>query len=718
MKRALRRSLAVLAVALAAAWLFVPFPADLLSRFPGGWVITDRQGNPLRVTLGEGDVDCRPTYTVRRDDWIVKALIACEDERFWTHPGIDPLAILRATGQNIAAGRVLSGASTLSTQVIRLLQPRPRSVTTKCIEAFRATQLERICSKDEILRQYLNRAPFGGNLVGVEAAAQRYFGKSAHDLSLAEASLLAGLPQSPSRLRPDRFPARARKRQEYVLDRMVTLNMIDPPQRQAALHQPCAVRLHPYPFAAPHFCDRLLARAGAGSGEIRTSLDADLQLIVENSLRRQLSQLPGRPSGAVIVLDVHTGAVRAWVGSPDYFDVEARGQVDGANAPRSAGSTLKPFAYAQAFDAGYLTPQAVLADVPRLFPDFAPENFDGGYHGLVSARDALILSLNLPALDVEQRVGPDKLLRTLRRLGLSTLDRGTEEYGLGLVLGNGEVRLIDLVNAYACLARGGLYRPVSTADAAAPEAGRIFSEEAAWLITDILGGEERGPDSLGHSADVRYPRLAWKTGTSSGFRDAWTIACNPDYAIGVWVGRPDGSASSELVGKRAAAPIVWDVFRRIYPDNRGPWFTRPAGIGTRAVCAASGLSPCAHCRSTRDDYFIAGLTPFRPCTAHARGEEPQWPPAVSAFLSANGPPAAGADLRITSPANGSNFKLREDWVVRQRLSLAATRQGHWFVDRTYFGEGDCLSWPLARGGHEIVCSDDHGFSDRVRIVVE
>ena len=750
----------LLGAVFAVAWRACPFPRGLLAHYPAAVVLCDREGTPLRIRLGPTEQDCRPIYQPHRDDWIVKAIVAAEDHRFWEHHGVDPAALLRAAWQDAAHLRKVSGASTLSMQVIRLAQPRVRTIWAKLVEALRALQMERQLSKEEILAQYLNRAPFGANLVGIEAASRRYFGKGPEDLSLAEAALLAGVPQSPTRLRPDRRLERARQRQAYVLDRMVAAGCITEEQRRVALAQQIALHRETRPFRAPHFCDLAEARLaefswkwaaphpaerreGAPSPDtaIRTTLDPKLQRVAEEALGRHAAELAAGEihGGAVVILDVKTGAVRALVGSPDYFDGHKQGQVNAALASRSAGSTLKPFAYALAFDRGCATPGMMLADVPRNFGDYRPDNFDKNFHGLLSARDALILSLNLPALEIELQVGQPVLYRTLRQIGLTSLEKPAAYYGMGLVLGNAEVRLLDLANAYACLARGGEWQPARVFEDAPAAAGRrVFSPEACWLVADVLGGEERALDATGHTADVRLPPLAWKTGTSSGFHDAWTIAFNPDIVIGVWAGNPDGAASDQLVGKKIAAPVVWEIFRRIYPDNDGPWFERPAGLAQREVCAVSGCPVGPYCREKVEDWCLAGVSSCRSCPVHVRvpGADGKlaeaWPPEVAQFLArqraATAPAVAKpARVRITSPAPGSAFRLIADLAgAEQRLPLSAAGVGgvgllHWFDNDHYLGVahgGEPLFWPLARGQHQFVACDAAGHSDRVAITVE
>lgn len=748
----------------AAAWVLFPFPKAELIRYPAATTLFDREGEPLRMRLGPGDTDCRLRYRPDpRRDWICQAVVASEDQRFRQHHGVDPLALGRALIQNIRGARIVSGASTISTQVVRLMHPRRRTPVAKCIELFRALQLETILGKDAILEQYLNRAPFGANLVGVEAASRRYFGKEPADLSLAEAAMLAGLPQSPSRLRPDRFPERARKRQRYVLDRMAACGMIGPAQRITAEAQPIVLRRDAYPFRAPHFCDLVLEAQPPGQNRFdsaataRTTLDPALQRTAEAVLRRHAESLRanGVFGGAVVVIDVTDGGVRALVGSPDYRDAAHAGQVNGAIMPRSAGSTLKPFAYALAIDQGRLTPGRVLADIPRVFRDYTPANFDGTFRGLITAQESLVRSLNLPALSIVEQETVPEFLRVLRQSGLNTLTGDASRYGLGLALGNGSVRLLDLANAYACFARGGEWRPyrlleakAATSSLPAGSSRRVFSPEAAWLVAEMLSGDERADTTTGHRADARLPRIAWKTGTSSGFRDAWAVAFNPRYAIGVWIGNPDGRASPVLVGARAAVPVMWDLVRAIYPSNDAPWFDKPAGVSRRAVCTVSGCPPNPVCPHTVEDWCIAGVTAAEPCAVHRLREvsasrsqggtgtgKPEviesWPPEIAAFLQrtaaregASGGGGSDDPPRLVTPQPGGVYRKLDDVGCEQRLALQAETRGginlFWFVDDvllTSSGGGNA-SWPLVRGRHTIVCCDAEGRAARASVTVE
>ncbi len=717
----------------AALWVIYPFDPKPLYNIPASIRWCDRDGIPLRIQLSKGDIDSVPNYAYHGDDWIAKAMVAAEDQRFWSHGGVDVRAVARSCQQTATSLRRVSGASTLSMQLIRLSCPRPRNLVTKGIEAFRALQMERQLGKPAILSLYLNRAPFGANLVGIESAARRYFARGAHDLSLGEASLLAGIPQSPTRFNPVRYPAAAKKRQTYVLNRMVACALITREQMDNAIQQPLRYQPNRYPFLAPHFCDTLSRKAAHGANDARTTLDLNLQRTVEESLANAAPTLraQGIRGGAVVVLDAKTSEVLAMVGSLEFRAKTKGAQVNAAVAPRSAGSTLKPFAYAVAMDRGMLTPLRVLYDIPESYSDYDPTNFDQTHRGIVTVRDALIQSLNLPAIDVEKRIGQPLFHAKLRELGLHTLTQPADHYGLGLVLGNAEVTLLDLANAYACLARGGIYLPYRTIPSAPSAGTRLFSAEASWLITDILGGDERAMDSSGTVADIRIPRLAWKTGTSAGFRDAWTVAYNPGYVIGVWLGNPDGRPSKFLVGRKAATPIVWDICRRLYPAGSGPWFAKPTMIEEREVCALSGQTPSPNCPDRIRDHAIADVSGYETCEAHLSGPEAVWPVRVEAFLKSRqnvGKDIPKNELVITSPAQGSAYLLMPDPNPQEHQRVAFTANSgntsadlHWFVNDSYVGvskSGGTLFWPLSKGTQRIVCSDTRGASRSVRISVK
>ena len=718
----------------------------------------DAAGEIIRVGLGPGDVDCRPTYVANRDDLIVKAIVAAEDARFFSHRGVRPVSVLRALRQNITTFRAVSGASTITMQTVRLIKPHRRSFLNKIFEAFKALRLERAMTKEEILSQYLNRAPFGSNLIGIEAAAQVWFGRSPSQLSLAEASLLAGLPQAPSRFRPDRNLARALKRRAYVLDRMEALGMITAEERASAESAELRVLPNRRPFRHPWFCDWARGRDPEGTGDRRTSLDPCVQASVDALLA---AKADADETYAVVVLSVTDAAVLAMTSTGDYFARDV-GQINAAAVPRLAGSTLKPFAYAMLADRGGLTPGLVLPDVPRAFGSYAPRNFSGSFRGLVPARDALVLSLNLPAIDVVNRIGVGPFADKLRNLGFSTVEGNSSHLGLGIVLGSVSVRLVDLAAAYATLARGGTHLPATAfagkweigdrgleigdgryegkpelpthnSQLSTDHPGRAFSEGAAWMVTDMLSGEERSLSALGHVADARLPRFAWKTGTSAGFRDAWTVAWNPEYVVAVWCGDKRGRVKDETrTGLNAAAPVAWQVIRALYPSGDAPWFDRPASIRTRQVCAVSGQAAGPLCAKSVEDVYIDGTTLWTPCAVHVRGADgtvaEQWPPEVQAGLQAisRSESVRETALRIVAPSDGTRYKFFDGIDAAQTAVIRVTGVGegesvYWFVNgrmvKTTTGN-EPLALPLEVGTFSVTAATESGAADQVTLTVE
>jgi penicillin-binding protein 1C len=733
---------ALIAMIGAFAWSQVPPPEAWLAPRSYSTVLADREGHPLRVLLADDGQDARWIPCAEMGPWLGPALIAAEDGRFYRHRGVDLWALVRATAQNVFAGRVVSGASTISMQVVRLARPRPRTLAVKLIEALMALKMERTMTKERILEEYVNRAPFGGPYVGARAAARHYFGCDVRDLTLGEAALLAGLPQSPARLRPDRHLDRARQRRNYVLERMARRGFINEAQRIEAQTQPLTIEPDRYPLQAPHFAEaaRHALTQDRRGRLVRTTLDPDMQRLAEDALGRAARRLraDGVYGGAVVVLDVPSGAVRALVGSPNSRDPRVAGHVNAAMAPRSAGSTLKPLLFALAFDEGRLTPATVLADVPRVYSDYRPANFDGEFRGLVPARVALSDSLNMPALDLAHEMGVARLHRGLLDFGLRTLSRPTADYGLGLALGNGEVTLLDLAGAYAALARGGVARPAIwfEGETSVPGAA-VVSSEAAWLVSEILSDPSRTIPGAGPPSAVRSPRAAWKTGTSSGFRDAWTVAWNPDVVVAVWMGNPEGIPSPALVGGAAAAPVAWDIFRGLYPRGEGPWFPRPEGIEEREVCAVSGRACGPYCAIRTPDWTIAGASRHAVCTVHraGRGEDPPeivevWPDDVAAFLARGGTtPSASATAsapRIVSPLAGAPYRrwAPEEGQWSRVPLIAETRETDrlwWFVDGRALGSarpGDPIWWTPEPGHHVLVCSDAAGCYASIGIQVE
>ena len=483
-------------------------------------------------------------------------LLAYEDRRFWTHHGVDPWAVGRAAFQLVSQRRIVSGGSTVTMQVARLIEPRrERSVIAKLRQMVRAVQLERQLSKTEILDLYLALAPFGGNLEGVRAASLAYFGKEPRRLSLAESALLVALPQSPETRRMDRHPDIAQTARERVLDRMVSDQRVLAEDAAQAKSAEVPILRRPMPVLAPHAADQAVA-SQKGRDVIRLTLDAPLQRHLEALARDRAAALGPDISIGIIAVDHASGEILARVGSPDYFDDKRAGQVDMTRAIRSPGSTLKPFIYGLAFEDGFVHPDSLIDDRPIRFGNWAPENFDMTFQGTVPVRKALQLSLNVPAIALLDRVGAPRLASRMAQAGARIVLPKDEVPGLAMGLGGVGITLQDLVQLYAGIARGGAALPLQEiAGEAAREPLRLLDPVAAWQVGHVLLGTPP-PDNAVHN------RLAFKTGTSYGYRDAWSVGFDGRMTIGVWVGRPDGAPVPGLVGRTAAAPILFDAFAR------------------------------------------------------------------------------------------------------------------------------------------------------------
>lgn len=690
-------------VFVALSWTFIDWTDEGADKYAGGVILRDDAGNVLRVSLGEGDTDCRPFYVASRDDWIVKALVASEDGSFWSHHGVRPLSILRAACQNVFYGRRISGASTITMQAVRLIRAHPKTLWWKWKEAMMALKMERTKSKEWILSQYLNRAPYGSNLVGIEAAAQGWFGKGAKSLGLGEAAMLAGMVQAPSRFRPDRGYEKALKRRDYVLGRMQELGLATAAQVEGAKSVRPVVCRAPRPFRCPYFCDWVMRSLGErAAGDVRTALNADVQLICENAVDAAAAK--GGASVATVVMRVDTGEVVALACSGDYLG-GADGQVNTALAPRPAGSTLKPFLTALGIEKGFVTPETRLADVPTAFKGYRPSNFDTKYRGDVTVRDALIQSLNIPFVRLLNRLGVESFGQQLRTLGFRNLGASDEAYGLGMAIGNVEVTLMELVSAYAVLARYG-----TTSDGT-----RVFAPGTAYLVSDMLSGNERSAAALGHVADVAASRFAWKTGTSSAYRDAWTVLWNPDYVVGVWCGHKRGGFGDRtVVGAKAAAPVAWGVARQLYPQNDGPWFVEPGDVFRRKVCALTGRPASADCPATVEGTAVRGCSLSVLCDRHRRNAQGE----VITVTDKN------SRLALTQPEDGATFKLVPG-TLNQKIVCQPTGNGEgrlwWFVDGSLKGESAGaapFALEVVAGEHLITCTTGAGDFASASIRVE
>jgi len=749
--------------------------APLSESAPSSVAVLDANGKLLRLSLARDDKYriWTPLASIPRD--LVEAVQLHEDRWFRWHPGFNPWSLARGALVTYVAGGNRQGGSTLTMQLVRLLhRETTRTPRGKALQVLRAVWLELRYSKNEILEAYLNLAPYGGNIEGVAAASRIYFDKPVERLSLPEILALAVLPQDPSRrmrkgaddeaLAGD--PLRAAR--DRLFRRWEKIHG-DSSADRALFALPLHLRpARDLPFLAPHAVEQALSEARLSARrepDIRTTLDLHLQALLERQLRDYLAQrrVNGLVNAAALLVDTRDMGVKAMVGSADYFDASIAGQVNGTAAKRSPGSTLKPFIYALGLDQGVLHPRTVLRDVPTAFGPFTPENFDGRFLGPVSATDALIRSRNIPAVYVASKLANPSFYDFLKAAGIGHL-ASERHYGLALVLGGGEVTMQELATLYAMLANHGELRPLRLReDEPAAKGVRLLSEEASFVALDMLRQNPR-PDEATVASASRLP-VAWKTGTSWSFRDAWSAGTFGPYVLIVWLGNFDGAGNPSLIGVEAAAPLffrVVDALKAEQPDCPKPPWRIPPGVKRVEVCLASGDLPNAWCPHRGETWFLPGKSPIRVSNVHrlvhvdtrsGRVACPPYDPATTkeqvfeywptdlakvfsdAGLPRTQPPPdgdcdAGADgdpPQITSPIRGAAYTLRRNADADRRIAFNATADGaartlYWFVDDAYVGAakaGTVLFWDAAVPGHHTVRAvDDRGRGDGRELVVE
>ncbi|MDP9099007.1 MAG: penicillin-binding protein 1C [Verrucomicrobiota bacterium] len=689
MKMRIPSILAPLAVVLVAGELalkLAAIPPALLRPPVQSIALLDRNGIPLR----EARVAERFSHELALDDVprnVIDAVLAAEDKRFYSHHGIDWLATGRAGFAGLMRGHIISGASTITQQLVKISVRRPRTLRAKIIETVTAFRLEQSWSKDQILLAYLNRLDFGNLNIGIATAADYYFGKPVSDLSDAEAAFLAGLPKNPRRLNPHVAPEAARRRQITVLERMRNNHQLDMARYDAAIAETLTLRPPQRRFRAPHFVEMVLRQLPeTPAAEVRTTLDFRLNEQVEKIVRDRLAQLREQNvrNAAAVVIDNATGDVIALVGSENYFEPGA-GQVNGAWAQRSAGSALKPFTYLLALERG-ATPATMVADVRTSFPAaggfYRPENYNRRCYGPVRYRTALASSLNIPAVKVLVAAGgPVALHERLRECGLTTLNRPAEIYGLGLTLGNCEARLLEMTNAYAGLARLGEFRPWRVLNTNPTSARRYSRPELVWQIADMLSDNSARTLAFGMNSSLRfdYP-VACKTGTSTDFRDNWTVGFTPEFSVGVWVGNFDGAPMREVSGVTGAGPVLHAIFDYLHRTYGTSWYRTPAGIVERTIHPLTGklladgdprgirekfLADRLPDAESAEDYDLAG-------NVRLSAEYTDW------FRSAENSlrdravlGTAPGELLITSPLPGSIYVVDPDVPSSRRIPLIA-----------------------------------------------
>jgi penicillin-binding protein 1C len=650
-------------------------------------VVTAADGTLLRTFVSRDGKWRLPVRPDKVDARYLRMALAWEDQRFREHPGVDPFAMLRAAYQMAVKARVVSGGSTITMQVARLMEPRERTLSAKFLQMARALQLDLHLTKDEVLELYLTLAPFGGNLEGVRAASFAWFGKEPQNLTVGQAALLVALPQSPERRRPDRFPAIAKAARDRVLTKLAERGVITKQEAAEAKEEPIPLRRLPFPFHAPHLAQDLLAQNKAGDPVIVSSIDASVQTKLEDLAHRERGYFDDDANIAVIVVDNATRSVIAYLGGANFW-VNA-GQVDLGKAARSPGSTLKPFIYGIAFDDLAVHPQTLIDDKPTMFGDYEPRNFDRGFQGTVTVASALQQSLNVPAVALLDRVGPIRLASLMRNAGaeLQFPKKGAIP-SLPLALGGVGISLRDLTMLYVAIPNGGEVKSLHFRTGEPEgETHRLFGKPAAWYLVDVLKGANL-PDGWSMGQGIERDReIGFKTGTSYGYRDAWALGFSHRYTVGIWVGRADGSTRPGHIGRNDAAPLLLKVFDLLPSEERR---SSPPPEGAYVVQNAEQLP--------------RGLQRFRRSTQLAAGLKRVQPP------------------RISFPPNGATVSL-EDPKKPQALPLKA--QGgraplRWVINGLPLENQSMLgtdSWwtPEGEGFARITVVDADGRSDTSQI---
>ncbi|MBR2208439.1 MAG: penicillin-binding protein 1C, partial [Synergistaceae bacterium] len=662
--------------------------------------------------------------------WLPLVAVNAEDGRFYSHFGIDFLAMARAVWKDLIRGKIVSGASTITSQVVRMAisehEGRKRTFSTKIREFLMATKLEFNMTKPEILEAYLNLAPFGGNIRGVQAASLIYFGKSASQISRGEACLLIGMLKSPTLYRPDTKPSAAKKRRDDIIKLMERKKVFTHDEAKRAFLEELPRRKFELPSRAYHYTELILSQNTGSSRKFETTLNLEAQTKLEAILRQSLNDFPSDITLAAGVVDNKTADLVAWVGNArfNYDRNSASSWVDCGRSPRSPGSTLKPFAYACAIDAGDLTPSTLLADTSMAFSGRAPRNFDLQYRGAVTARIALSESLNAPAVRVLRSTGQDKILTLMRQAGLKHLNQSANYYGDSLILGGCDVTVLEELEAFTTLSSLGIHRPLRFLKNSAQPSEKLASSEACYLVSDIL--RYNGELSLFARGTLgRQWRMALKTGTSYGLRDAWASAWTPDYTVVVWVGNPDGTSWNGLVGARAAAPVATKILRLISPKST--WYEKPENLILRKVCSLSGKPPTALCPSVKFEWAIDGVTKTFPCDMHTIKSGQAVVNLPEGFnekirrenlnLKVKRP-----ELAIASPINGASY-FAAPFDNERKIPLkseGASGQVFWYLDGEYIGvssDNKTFFYNIPDGEHIISASDSDGRTSFVNIKV-
>jgi penicillin-binding protein 1C len=737
-------------------WVF-PLP----DRVEYSTIITDDKGEVVHAFLTHDQQWRMKTELGEISPLLRKTIVEKEDKYFYYHPGVNLLAMARAFGRNLVHMRRTSGASTITMQVARALEPKERTYWNKLVEVFRAFQLEWKYSKSEILQLYLNVVPYGGNIQGVKAASILYFKKNPDHLSLAEITALSVIPNRPSSLVMGRNDDRIVEERNKWLRRWAKEKVFTEHEIEDALAEPLTATRGIVPSYLPQLSWKLKKRGGP---IVHSTIQLNTQLKVEKLVRdysRTLA-LKNIHNAAVIVIDNRTHRVVSYVGSADFDDALNAGQVNGAAAVREPGSTLKPLLYGLCIDEGLLTPKRTITDVPINYDGYAPENYDKRFNGYVTMEYALEHSLNIPAVKSLKALGKDKLIQRLSQCDFRQIDRDRKKLGLSMILGGCGATLEEMAGMYSLFANEGVYvRPRYTYDDSSGAAGgRVLSPAATFMINETLSKVNRPDFPLNWQSTLHLPKIAWKTGTSYGRRDAWSIGYNKHFTVGIWAGNFSGLGVPELSGANVATPLLFTVFNTIDYDDDASWFAQPADCDVRMVCSETGLPPDGFCKNLVTDYFIPLVSTAKKCDNRqevflsadgklsycrsclpAAGYKKKWftviPPEMKEYYDANHityeaiPPHNPACERVfkegapvvTSPANGSEYLINrkdpEPLLLRCRVTNDVAKV-YWYINDKFYKSGEAGGKEFFmpdEGPVKISCTDDKGRNRNVWIRV-
>ena len=738
-------------------WIF-----PLRDKIEYSTIITDNKGEVVNSFLTKDQKWRMKTELDEISPLLQKTIIAKEDRHFYSHPGVNPFAVIRAAFSNLFHMRRMSGASTITMQVAKMLEPGKRNMWSKMREMFRALQLELKYSKKEILQLYLNLVPYGGNIEGVKTASLLYFKKNPDHLSLAEITALSIIPNKPGVMIPGRNNDFIVKERNRWLQKFAGRKVFTQKEIEDALAEPLNAKRGTVPHFIPHLSYKLKKQ---GDDIIKTNIDLNTQLktekLVEDYIRTQ--RLKNIKNAAVVIIDNKTHKIITYVGSSNFYDTTDGGQVNGANAVRQPGSTLKPLLYAMCFDEGLLTPKTVMTDVAVNYEGYAPENYDEKFNGYVTVETALEHSLNIPAVKGLKMLGHEKMIQKLSNCNFKQIQKDRRKLGLSLILGGCGTTLEELTGLFSSFANDGvLITPSYTQNDTANNRTNVISPAANYMINEILSKINRPDFPLNWSATEKMPKIAWKTGTSYGKKDAWSIGYNKNYTIGIWTGNFSGVGAADLSGANIATPLLFKIFNTIDYDSDEEWFTQPKDCDIRQVCSETGLTPSEHCTSLVTDYFIPLISSTKvcnnwqevminasekisyckSCAPPGGGYKKKWykivEPDMQAWFEENRiayqkiPPHnpecelifKGAAPAITSPVNGTEYLInKKDPEPLQLICKTANdvSKVYWYINNKFFkssNAGEKQFFVPEEGPVKISCTDDKGRNRDIKITVK